>query len=324
MKKNYGLKGKYSKAIVTGGAGFIGSHLIESLLEEGLQVISIDDYTTGKEENLQHLESNPNLQIVNCDITNYDELRKYFSGVDIVFHQAASKKTICLKDPRRDLEVNGKGAFNIFELARDFKVKKVVHASTGSVYGEPIVFPQDETHPLNPNSYYGVSKLCGERYAWAFGELYDLNVTILRYFHVYGPRQEFNDFGGVIPIFCRRLLQNESPIIHGDGTQQRSFTYVDDIVNLNKLVAMNDETKGEVYNCASGIKVTIFDLAQNIRKMLEKENIEIKYDDWTIGDIKYFELNNNKVKSLGYKDFVDFKDGLNETVEWMKKVMKDN
>ena len=322
MKKIYGLKEKYNKAIVTGGAGFIGSHLIESLLDEGLEVISIDDYSTGKEENLRHLENNTKLKIVKCDVTDYSELKKYFEGVDIVFHEAASKKTICLKDPRRDLQVNGAGTFNILELSRDFKVKKVVHASTGSVYGEPIIFPQNEEHPLRPNSYYGVSKLSGDRYARAFVDLYNLDVTILRYFHVYGPRQEYNDFGGVIPIFCRKLLQNESPIIHGDGSQQRSFTYVDDIVNINKLVAITDGTKGEIYNCPSGISVTIEEIALNIRKELNKENLEIIHDDWTIGDIKYFELDNKKVKALGYPSFVDFDKGLKETIDWMKKVIK--
>lgn len=323
MKKIFGLKEKYNKAMVTGGAGFIGSHIIEGLLDEGLKVISIDDYSTGKEENLRHLENNPNLQIVKCDITDYNEFKKYFEGVDIVFHEAASKKTICLRDPRRDLQVNGGGTFNVLELARDFKVKKVVHASTGSVYGEPIIFPQTEEHPLRPNSYYGVSKLCGDRYARAYVDLYDLNVTILRYFHVFGPRQEYNDFGGVIPIFCRRLLQNESPIIHGDGTQQRSFTYVDDLVNINKLVAMKEETKGEIYNCPSGISVTVEEIAKKIRKILNREDIEIKYDEWTVGDVKHFELDNSKIKSLGHNEFADFDEGLNNTINWMKTVFEN-
>lgn len=316
--ETYGLSTKYKKAIVTGGAGFIGSHIIDQLLAEGLYVISIDDYSTGKEENLSHLKGNPNFLEVNCDITDKSKLEKYFEGVDIVFHEAASKKTICLRDPIRDLFVNAGGAFNLLELCRDYKVKKYVHASTGSVYGEPEVFPQDEKTPLSPTSYYGVSKLGGERYAATFNKLYDLDVTILRYFHVYGERQEYNDFGGVIPIFCRRLLSGEAPIIHGDGTQQRSFTYVKDLVKINMLAAMSDKTKGEVYNCPSSIQVTVGEIADYVKKALNMEDVECIYDDWTIGDIKYFELDNSKVKSLGIDKFTDFDEGMANTINWMK------
>jgi len=318
VKKQYGLKNKYTKALVTGGAGFIGSHLAESLLDEGLEVVSVDNYIAGKHENIAHLLGNPKFTEVNCDITDRHELQKYFDGVDIVFHQAASKKTVCLKDPLRDLQVNGGGAFNVMELSREYCVKKVVHASTGSVYGEPYVIPQTEDHPLSPNSYYGVSKLAGERYADAFRKLYGLNVTILRYFHVYGERQEYNQFGGVIPIFCRKLLQNTAPVIYGDGSQLRSFTYVDDIVNINKLAAIKDEANGEVYNCCSAIQVSVAEMAEMIKRYMGKSDIENIYEDWAIGDIKYFRLDNSKVKKLGYNEFIDFEQGLQNTIEWMK------
>jgi nucleoside-diphosphate-sugar epimerase len=262
------LKDKYTKALVTGGAGFIGSHIAEDLLGEGLEVVSIDNYFGGKKENLAafHEQYPGRLTELKVDVTDYDELKKvYESGIDIVFHEAASKKTICLRDPRMDLRINGEGAFNILELARDFRVKKVVHASTGSVYGEARYVPQDEEHPLNPTSYYGVSKLAGEKYARAFSDLYGMDTTILRYFHVYGPRQENSDVGGVVSIFGRRVLNGEPPIIHGDGTQQRSFTYVKDLVAINRLVALTEGTKGEAYNCASGINVTVGQLADKVK-----------------------------------------------------------
>ena len=178
------MKSKYNRALVTGGAGFIGSHIVEELLKDGLEVISIDNYFAGKKENLSALHDYGKLTEVNCDVTDYDHLKQYFEGVDVVFHEAASKKTICLRDPRKDLLINGTGTFNVLELARDFGVKKVVHASSGSVYGEARYFPQDEEHPLNPTSYYGVSKLAGEKYARAFNGLYDMDCTILSYFHV--------------------------------------------------------------------------------------------------------------------------------------------
>ena len=309
---------KYKKALVTGGAGFIGSHIVEELLARGLEVISIDNYFAGKKENLAEFHSYDKFHEVKCDVTDYDNLKKYFDGVDIVFHEAASKKTVCLNDPRKDLLINGTGTFNILELSRDFKVKKVVHASTGSVYGETKIFPQDENHPLNPTSYYGVSKLAGERYARAFCDLYDLDCTILRYFHVYGPRQEYSDVGGVVPIFARRILNNEPPIIHGDGTQQRSFTYVKDLVAANILVAEKEGTKGEVYNCASGIKVTIGELAEKELKYFGRKDLNIIYDDWTVGDIKMFDVSNKKLKNLGYDFKWTFDDGLVETLRWMK------
>jgi len=223
---NYSLKGIFKKAIVTGGAGFIGSNLVKSLLEDGLYVISIDDYSAGKERNLIDLKDkySKNLQVVNCDITDKSELSKYFEDIDVVFHQACSKMTICLKNPLRDLEVNATGTFNLLELARDSGVKKFVHVSTGSVYGIAKYFPTDEKHPVNPTSYYGVSKLAGEKYVRVFAHLYGLNTSILRYYHVYGPKQDSGSYGGVIGIFCEKAIKNEDITIYGDGKQIRSFT----------------------------------------------------------------------------------------------------
>jgi nucleoside-diphosphate-sugar epimerase len=316
------FKEKYSKALVTGGAGFIGSHIVEELLHEGLEVISIDNYFAGKKENLQQFHDYDNFHEVVCDVTDYDELKKHFDGVDIVFHEAASKKTICLKDPRKDLLINGTGTFNILELSKNFGVKKVVHASTGSVYGEAKYFPQDENHPLNPTSYYGVSKLAGEKYARAFCDLYGLDCTILRYFHVYGPRQEYSDVGGVVPIFGRRIVHNEPPIIFGDGTQQRSFTYVKDLVNINLLVAMAEGTMGEAYNCASGINVTVGELAEKVKEFFGKSDLPTEYGDWTIGDIKTFDVSNEKIKKLGFQFKWTFDNGLKETLNWLKDYFK--
>ncbi len=315
---------KFSKAIVTGGAGFVGSHLVDSLLNEGIEVISLDDYSGGKASNLAHLSDNKNFTEVNCDITDYNEIKNFFEGVDIVFNQAASKMTVCLKDPRRDLKVNAEGTFNLLELSRDFGIKKFVHASTGSVYGKANMYPTDENHLLNPASYYGVSKLAGEKYVRLFSDLYDLDTTILRYYHVYGPRQESSDVGGVVSIFARRALEDKPLIIYGDGSQIRSFTYVKDIVNLNKLVAVNSSTKGEAYNCASGIKVSILDLAKRVLKSLGKEHIEIIYEDWKIGDIKFFDVSNEKLKSLGATWDNDFEKGLDETLAWSRNWFSNN
>ncbi len=315
---------KFKKVAVTGGAGFIGSHIIEELIDKDLEVVCIDDLSSGKKENIKRFLSRGNFRFYEIDVTDYNAMKKALSGVDIVFHNAASKKNICLKDPRRDLRVNGEGAFNVFELARDLNIKKVVHASTGSVYGEPFLFPQTEDHPLVPVSYYGVSKLAGERYGVAFNKLYGVDVTVLRYFHVYGPRQEFHDsYGGVVSIFLNRIINGKNLVIHGDGTQERTFTNVKDVVAANLTVAVEEKSKGEVYNCASGIKVSIKELAEFIIKHFNKKGIiDIEYDDWLVGDIKKFEVSNSKICKLGMTFERDFWQGILPTVNWIKGYYK--
>lgn len=313
---------KFKRAIVTGGAGFIGSHLVDALLQSGLEVVSLDDYSGGKPNNLKHLKNNSKFTEVNCDITKIHELRPHFDGVDIVFHQAVSKMTVCMKDPRRDLEVNALGTFNLLELSRDLGVKKFVHASTGSVYGEAVYFPTDELHQLNPTSFYGVSKLAGEKYVRAFSHLFNMDATVLRYYHVYGPRQENSDVGGVVSIFARRALEGQPLIIYGDGSQLRSFTYVKDVVAINLLVAMSEHAKGEAYNCASGNKVTIGELATKILLALKQSPDMIEYRDWKLGDIVNFDVSNQKLRDLGVSWNTPFDDGLAETLEWSKYWLK--
>jgi len=307
---------KYKKAIVTGGAGFIGSHLVEELVKMGVYTISVDNYLAGKHENLKHLKDYSNFQEEKYDVLDYESLDKLFEGVDIVFHQAASKKTICLNNPRLDLEINAKGTFNLLELSVKHNVKKFIHASTGSVYGEAKYYPQDENHFLIPTSYYGVSKLAGEKYVGVFNHLYGLNTTVLRYFHVYGPRQESSEVGGVVSIFTRCLLTGKPITIFGDGTQQRTFTYVKDVVKANISSAVIEKSNGEIYNCASGIKVTINELVDYISKFLNKK-VEVYYKDWLPGDIKIFDINNKKIiNDLDISFITDFTEGLRKTIEW--------
>jgi len=310
------LNGTFKHALVTGGAGFIGSHLVENLLADGLKVTSVDDYSAGKRENLAHLTHDSNLNEVDCDVTNYEALRPHLDGVDVVFHQACSKNTICLVDPARDLEVNAKGTLNMLLAAKDAGVKKFVHASSGSVYGIAQHYPTDESHPLNPTSYYGTSKLAGEKYARAFNHLYGMDTVMLRYYHVFGPRQENSDVGGVVSIFARKAIQNMPITIYGDGTQLRSFTYVEDVVNINKTVALTEGIAGESFNCASGVKVTIQELADAVRNYYGKSDLPINYEDWKPGDIKKFDVNNSKIKSTGFEFEFTFEQGLEKTLQW--------
>jgi UDP-glucose 4-epimerase len=308
----------FRKALVTGGAGFIGSHLVEELVTMGVPTISVDNYFSGKHENLAHVAASPHFQEICCDVTDHEALEQHFPGVDVVFHQAASKKTICLKDPRRDLEINAAGTYNLLDLSRRYGVKKFVHASTGSVYGEAR-YTQDEDHPLVPTSYYGVSKLAGEKYATAFAHLYGLDTTVLRYFHVYGARQEHSEVGGVVSIFTSRMLAGRPITIFGDGTQERSFTYVKDVVTANLRCATTGCSRGQTYNCASGIKVTINELAHLIADILGIRDQPIVYEDWLPGDIKSFDIDNTRIRrDLQLEFLTDFRQGLERTIAWAR------
>src|SRR5436190_1017812 len=265
MNEKISLAGK--KVVVTGGAGFIGSHVCEELVSLGAQVSSVDDYSAGHARNVEFLRAHDNFRAIRADVCDRAEMTPVVAEADVIFHNAASKKNVCLIDPQKDLRVNGGGTLNLLELAREHRVRKFVHASTGSVYGEPIMFPTTEDHPLRPVSYYGVSKLAGERYVDVFHRLYGMDTTILRYFHVYGPRQESNQFGGVVSIFLRNILEKKPLTIFGDGKQERSFTWVKDLVRANIAAAVRPESAGCVYNAASGIQVTILDLAHRMVEM---------------------------------------------------------
>jgi nucleoside-diphosphate-sugar epimerase len=235
-------------------------------------------------------------------------MKEIFAGVDTVFHNAASKKNICLDNPQRDLDVNAGGALNLLRHAMDAGVRKFVHASTGSVYGEPKIFPTTEDHPLAPVSYYGVSKLAGERYVDVFRHLYGLDTTILRYFHVYGPRQESNEFGGVVSIFLRRITEGKNPIVFGHGEQVRSFTYVKDLVAANIAAATDEAASGQAYNVASGIRVTINELASGMLEILDPEGkLAVEHGEPLVGDIMEFDVANAKIRAeLGLSFEQDF------------------
>tara|TARA_A100001234_G_C12629116_1_gene387388 strand:- start:318 stop:1274 length:957 start_codon:yes stop_codon:yes gene_type:complete len=307
------------KALVTGGAGFVGSHLVDSLIQKDFFVYSLDNYVSGKSDNLTDANSSGNLEEIKGDVCDEVILKEIFDeGIDIVFHQAVSKMTVCLEDPLKDLEVNAGGTLNLLQLSRKHDVEKFIHASTGSVYGEAKYFPTDEDHQTIPSSYYGVSKLAAERYVNVFNKLWGLNTTILRYYHVYGPRQENSDVGGVASIFARRVLENKPIIIFGDGSQIRSFTFVKDVVDINTFAIDNKKMIGNVYNCASGISVSILDLAKQVSSLLGKPNHPIEFEDWKPGDIKHFDVSNENLKDLGFKWNTSFEDGLNQTLAWSK------
>lgn len=310
------------KVVVTGGAGFIGSHLCEELVALGARVVCVDDFSAGHGENVDFLTGRPGFTVVRADVCDRLAMDPVVAGADVIFHNAASKKNVCLIDPQKDLRVNGGGTLNLLELAKEHGVRKFVHASTGSVYGEPTIFPTDETHPLRPVSYYGVSKLAGERYVDVFHRLYGMDTTILRYFHVYGPRQESNEFGGVVTIFLRSILEGRPMTIFGHGRQERSFTWVKDLVRANLAAASIPASAGRVYNVASGIQVTILELAERIREMMGS-TVPVVHGDPLVGDIMHFDVCNRLVRTeLGIEFEQDFWGTMGRTLEEFVRHLK--
>jgi UDP-glucose 4-epimerase len=283
--------------MVTGGCGFIGSHICEELLAQNKKVYCVDNLVNCDKKNIDAFLNNENFIFIEEDIRNLgDEKYKYmWEDVDIVFHEACGKCTVCMIRPDLDLSVNAWGTFVLLELSVKYKIKKFIHASTGSVYGEPQYFPSDEKHQLSPTSYYGVSKLAGERYVEVFGKMYGLNYSILRYYHVYGSRQVSSDYGGVVAIFIKKCLKKEPITIYGTGEQLRSFTYVKDIVNANFLCVSDKRTNGQIYNACSGVQISIQELCDMTKEKLGCKNLEVKYEEWRKGDIKYFKVSNKKI-----------------------------
>jgi nucleoside-diphosphate-sugar epimerase len=277
------------KTLVTGVAGFIGSHIAERLLKDGHEVIGIDDFSAGYYHNVPS-----GVKLFCRDILTVDS--EIMIGVDIIFHNAASKKNICLKNPKRDMEVNGIGTLHLLQECITNGVSRFIHASTGSVYGEVKGLITEDT-PRNPCSYYGVSKNAGENYVMYFSRF--IKTTILRYFHVFGERQEKNqETGGVVAIFTDKIRNNDPIIIHGNGKQKRVFTFIEDIVEANIQSMVNPLSAGKIYNCASSVQTDINTLAEIL--MLKYNNkVPINYYEPLEGDIFNFNVVSERIKEIG-------------------------
>jgi len=307
-----------TRYFVTGAAGFIASTLVDRLLALGHQVVGYDNLASGQERFLADARRSASFQFVTGDILDANALTSAMKGADIVFHLAANADVrFGLEHPSRDLEQNTVGTFRVLDAMRVNGITSIAFSSTGSVYGEPQLFPTTETHPFEPVSYYGVSKLAGERYVDVFHKLYGLDTTILRYFHVYGPRQESNEFGGVVSIFLRRITEGRNPIVFGHGKQVRSFTWVGDLVDANLQAAMNPRATGEAYNAASGIRITINELARRMLEILDPEgHLTVEYGEPLIGDIMEFDVSNAKIQDhLGIGFRSDFWETLKLALE---------
>jgi UDP-glucose 4-epimerase len=309
------MKVENKQVLVTGGAGFIGSHIVDELVNRKCEVTVIDDFSHGKMKNLNEVENR--VHVINGSVTDANLLRDRMN-VDIIYHESSLNLVMSTANPYRDSYVNVYGMLNILEEMKRVKSGALlVFASTGSVYGEPIYDPQDENHPCNPVSPYGISKLSAEHYLKFYAKDYGIKYVILRYYNVVGSRQNYDDEGGVVPIFVRRMLEGKPLLVTGDGKQTRCFTDVSDVVRAN-ILAYESECKNATMNIASDEIMTINQLARMVQ-LISPKDVQIKHVEPRVGDIGAFHPSIEVAyKTMGYKPKVKLKESLSKIVEWVK------
>ena len=304
------------KVVVTGGAGFIGSNLAEELIKKH-EVTVIDNLLTGRKENLDQIIERINF--IEGSITDLDLLKKTFSGADTVFHQAAIPSVQrSVDNPIASNEANVEGTLKVLVAARDCAARKIVFASSSSVYGDTPTLPKKEDMKPNPKSPYAVAKISGEYYCRVFSEVYGLKTACLRYFNVYGPRQDpKSEYAAVIPRFVTRILAGKQPVIYGDGGQTRDFTFVKDVVKAN-ILAGESEAEG-VFNIACGKRISLNELAGMIMEIVGRK-VEPVYDKPRAGDIRDSLADISAArKAIGYNPDYDMNSGLKETIKWFQR-----
>lgn len=304
------------KILVTGGAGFIGSHLITELLKRNYSVTALDNLYSGKLENLRQADKNPNFTFVKADIRNKTSLKEAFAQADAVVHLAALIDiTASVVDPAQTNEVNVTGTLNVLQTAETCKIKKLVFASSTAVYGDTQTLPINEDIPVNPISPYAASKAAGEAYCQAYAKCYGLDIAILRFFNVYGPRNENSPYSGVITKFLKQALNNQGLTVFGDGEQSRDFIHVNDIVEALIHALESKKTDGEIFNICTGKPTTINHLIQTIRAVTGKE-LQVTYAPARPGEIKFSYGNPNKAsKRLKFNAKVNLAEGLNQIIQ---------
>jgi UDP-N-acetylglucosamine 4-epimerase len=315
--------------LVTGGAGFIGSNLVESLLLSGNRVVCLDNFATGKRENLKGFSNNPDLRLIEGDIRNYSDCRDALKGVEVVFHQAAlGSVPRSIKDPVSTTDVNIGGFVKMLFASVEAGIKRFIYAASSSTYGDHPDLPKVEDKIGKPLSPYGITKYVDELYASNFARNYGIEVIGLRYFNVFGRRQDPDGaYAAVIPKFVKLFMKHEAPVINGDGNYSRDFTYVDNVVQANHLAALvNDKAAlNQVYNVAHGERTTLnrlFEIIRDLAGRYDRDILEIKpvYGPERAGDIPHSQASIEKAKRLlGYAPVQNVAEGLEEAVEWFWK-----
>jgi UDP-glucose 4-epimerase len=305
--------------LVTGGAGFIGSHIVERLAREGHHVRVLDNLWSGKEANLQSIPGD--IELIRADICDAQAVAEATRGVDVVFHEAAlGSVPRSVADPMTTHEVNLTGTLNVMLAARDAKVRRVVYASSSSVYGETPVLPKHEQLTPQPLSPYALSKLAAEHYIRVFHHVYGLEAVSLRYFNIFGPRQDpESQYAAVVPRFVTALLEGKRPVIYGDGLQSRDFTYVENVVNANLLAAEAEGVAGQAFNVACGGRYSLLELLSKLKEIIDSD-IDPIHEAARAGDVRDSQASIEKAsKVLGYHVSVGFEEGLLRTVEWYRE-----
>jgi UDP-glucose 4-epimerase len=310
------------KALVTGGGGFIGSHLVEHLLEDGYDVRALDNFSTGRRSNLSRFAGD--VDVVEGDIQSYERVHNAVRGCDVVFHQAALPSVPrSIQDPLTSNGTNVIGTLNVLLAARDEQVGRVVYASSSSVYGANPQLPKREDMPTEPISPYAVAKLAGEGYCRSFFEVYGLETVALRYFNVFGPRQDpASQYSAVIPIFVAALLEGRAPLIHGDGEQSRDFTFVDNVAraNLRAASAPAETVAGRRFNVACGDRFTLNELVGQLRELTGCE-VQAEHGPARPGDVPHSQADIAAARSgFGYDVEVSFREGLARTVDHYREL----
>lgn len=320
------------KVLVTGGAGFIGSNLCEALLEQNYAVRVLDNFATGNFENIKHLMGNPNFELQVGDIRNLSDCQRAVAGVTYVLHEAAlGSVPRSINDPITTNDVNVSGFLNMLVASRDAGVKRFVYAASSSTYGDSKSLPKVEEVIGKPLSPYAITKYVNELYADVFSKTYGIECIGLRYFNVFGRKQNPNGaYAAVIPLFVKKLMNHESPVINGDGNYSRDFTYIDNVIQMN-LLAMtttNSEAINTVYNTAFGERTTLNDLVFNLKESLSKldpaiADVEIVHGPNRVGDIPHSLASIDKAKSLlGYSPAFSMREGLQAAVAWYWENLK--
>ena len=309
--------------LVTGGAGFIGSHTVEKLVRRGDSVVVLDDLSAGKEENLT--EAAGKIEFIPGSITDLETVRRGCSGVDYVFHLAARTSVArSVEDPLETNRINVDGTLNVLVAARDARVRRVVFAASSSAYGETPRLPKVETMTPAPISPYGLSKFVGEAYAQLFGHVYGLENVSLRYFNVFGPRQDPSSrYSGVLSRFITALLGSTAPVVYGDGEQSRDFTYVENVAQANLLACDAPNVSGMVFNVGTGHSHTLNQTLHLLEKIAGKP-ANARYDPPRPGDIRHSQADISLARRLlGYEPRVNFEEGLRRTWEWYRAASRE-
>lgn len=302
--------------LVTGGAGFVGGHLVEGLLARGEEVRVIDNFSTGQRKNLQTVVDK--IELIEGDIRDLDDCRRAVDGVQVVLHEAAIPSVPkSMVDPLTTHTAGVDGTFNMLLASRDAKVKRFVYAASSSAYGDSEVSPKHEGLPARPKSPYALTKLVGEHYCRTFCECFGLQTISLRYFNVFGPRQDpKSQYAAAIPAFVTAIMQDQPPTIFGDGEQSRDFTFVENVVEANLLAAAAPETHGEVINVACGQAVTVNAIISRINELLGK-SVKPVYTEPRPGDVRHSLADVSLAAELiGYKPIVQFDEGLRRAIQW--------